>query len=90
MITAQEFLDWVETTQLFNVIKEETQRQGWCGVMPRITTPGGGLQFQLEPGVMIYRATDLPKEVLMEFFINSPFYEQAKWDSLTKQLKLLE
>jgi hypothetical protein len=82
------FLVWVEQTKLFNVIREETRRQGKFGIMPSIVGVQPDLSLSLVPGVVIDRAVDLPKEFLAEFFRNSPFYDGN--DSIDNDLKLLE
>jgi len=70
------FFKWIETTQLFNVIKEETSRQGWNGVMPQLVS--NEIQMQLKPGIPISRATDLPPELILQFYEKYPIKNEFK------------
>jgi len=36
------------------------------------------MEFKLNNGVIINKAKDLPLEMIMEFFRNSPYYKQNK------------
>jgi len=74
-IKLPKFKEWLENTQLFNVIKEESNSHGMMGISPTIV--GKGIQLQLEPGVVVNRMEDLPLEMVMEFFRNSPFYANS-------------
>jgi hypothetical protein len=77
---AKQFKEWVENTQLFSVIKEESHT--FRGVNTRIQANDGTLALSLEPGVVIEKAEDLPKELLIQFYINSPFYNSNHIENL--------
>lgn len=70
-----EFFRWIETTQLFTVIKQETDRQGWIGVMPNLVSPE--IQMHLQKGIPVSRATDLPVELILEFYSQYPLRQRV-------------
>jgi len=85
------FKEWVEQTKLFCVIKEETQAQGrnnMFGQIPTIMTTDPYMSFTLKPNVYINAAEDLPQEILLEFYKNSPFYSDIV--DVSDTLKLLK
>ena len=72
---------WIEDTKLFAVIKAYTTGEaGGGGVMPRIIGVDPPLSLSLIPGVIINVAEDLPVEIIMEFYRNSPYYTQEQQD----------
>lgn len=63
------FKEWIEQTSLFNTIKR------FAGTGLIIEGIPNGLSLQLNGISNIQSAEDLPIELLIEFYLNSPFAE---------------
>lgn len=74
------FKKWVEDTKLFAVIKHHTQNGGF---LPEIRS--AKISLSLKAGVVVNKMEDLPQELILEFFLNSPFYHER--DTNTNRLE---
>ncbi len=74
----KEFKEWIENTPLFGAIKVH------AGTGLIIESLPHGLSLQLNGIGKIEKAEDLPIEMIKEFFINSPFYNQLKQENDSK------
>jgi hypothetical protein len=71
----------VEQTNLFSAIKEATRDHlrnslSCFGAMYIIRYDN--TELKLNKGVIINEAKDLPKEILLQFYLNSPFYKERE------------
>lgn len=66
-----DFKEWIENTQLFQVLKQESNNPSNFGV-PTIRSEQ--ISIGLNSGIKVDTAYDLPIEVIFEFFLNSPYY----------------
>jgi len=84
-----EFKTWIEQTQLFNVIKQESNpaTRAYTGIAPKLVSDK--IQLQLREGVIITKAEDLPVEMIMVFYENSP-YTSPTYRYSTNKIKLIE
>lgn len=77
------FLEWVRGTNLFNAIREGTRthlhNSITCAYGAEYIVRYNGNELKLNRGVIIQEPKDLPKELLLEFFINSPFYTPLEY-----------
>ncbi len=62
------FKEWIEQTSLFNTIKMHV------GSGIRIDLIPNNASYILNKGGKVEKAEDLPIEMIVEFFINSPYY----------------
>lgn len=67
-----EFKEWVEQTHLFTTIKQ------MVGTGVRIDMYEYQQSLELTGVIKIEKVEDLPIELLWQFYINSPFYEDRK------------
>lgn len=72
------FKEWIENTPLFGAIKVH------AGTGLIIESLPHGLSLELNRVAKIEKAEDLPIEMIKEFFINSPFYNQIKQENESK------
>ena len=49
-----------------------------------------GNELRLNRGVIVNKPEDLPKELLLEFFINSPYYNPLEYIEDTPQIETNE
>ncbi len=78
------FKEWIENTQLFQVLKQESNNPNNFGV-PVIRSEV--ISLNLNNNIKVNSATDLPIEMIEEFFRNSPYYcDKTNYDNF----KLLE
>lgn len=75
------FKEWIENTSLFSTIK----RFAGSGII--IEGIPDGLRLQLNGISDINVAEDLPVELLLEFYLNSPFIVKDMMDQLPKLLE---
>jgi len=90
------FLQWVEGTALFDAIKHLSGKRPEDLVIIEALTDKESMSIQLN-GTKIEKATDLPKEILLKFWQNSPWWVAAKdirtqevvnlQDSITQQIE---
>ena len=72
------FKDWVEQTSLFAALSND------FGETIRCHDIDGNISMEFERnGIPINVAEDLPIELLIEFFINSPFFNETNQKLLT-------
>lgn len=75
-----EFKAWIENTSLFHALVNDV------GGVIRGHGEDGSVVFEMSRGFhIIHKAEDLPIEMIMNFYENSPFYKQSSQDQ-TKQL----
>ena len=81
------FLEWVGQTNLFSAIKEGTKRHSvhYGEYDTAYVIKYDGNELRLNKGVVIDKPEDLPKEILIQFFLNSPFYITLEHEQGTQQ-----
>lgn len=77
------FCSWVENTMLFNAIKTDPNSTEIIGHSPEGDV---NLRIFLDKTKPVNSATDLPKEILLNFYINSPWFTQPNNINLKKLL----
>lgn len=65
------FKMWVETTSLFDAIKEGTKRLN-NSPLEYYTIESDSIIFSIKKGVVVNRVEDLPKDLLLNFLVNCP------------------
>lgn len=70
------FREWIETTKLYNVIKEESNPSTafFSNAEIDVNLVSLEIQMQLKRGRLISTPYDLPIELIKQFYMNSPFF----------------
>ena len=66
------FREWVENTQLFHTLVMATNRRAEGVEYEHIRTPD--MLLTIESHIKVHTFDDLPKEMVYQFYINSPWY----------------
>lgn len=77
----EEFLAWIEITSLFHALRDKNQ----FDAIDSFSIRSGQICLEdINPNIVITKALDLPYELMLQFYINSPFYKTNNENTIQK------